>query len=106
PTTSAGYTNRPQTPARPPNPQPISTATTPPAGYVGCSASQQQQVSSAANVAQKLAGDAAAYLAAHTSATPRFTTWFGSYTPARRSTVLSHFRSISQTQFATLTYDC
>jgi peptidyl-Lys metalloendopeptidase len=78
----------------------------PHATYVGCTAAEQTQVLNAADVAQRMAAGAEAYVRTHTSATPRYTTWFGAYTPARHSTVVSHFRAISQTQFGALSYDC
>jgi peptidyl-Lys metalloendopeptidase len=74
--------------------------------YEGCSQSQQGQISAATSSAQTYAARADAYLTSHSSATPRYTTWFGTYTPARKNTVASHFHSISQTRFDALTYDC
>lgn len=45
------------------------------------------------------------YLNAHTSSTPRFTTWFGSYTSSHRSTVLSHYSNLNGDPNS-VTYDC
>jgi peptidyl-Lys metalloendopeptidase len=74
--------------------------------FSGCSSSQQQQVATAADAAQHFATQAYGYLRSHTSATPRYTTWFGTYTAARHSTATSHFAAISQAKFAALSYDC
>lgn len=78
----------------------------PQAMFSGCSSSQQQQLVTAADAAQRLAAQAGGYLRSHTSATPRFTTWFGKYTAARHATASSHFAAISKTKFAALSYDC
>jgi peptidyl-Lys metalloendopeptidase len=51
--------------------------------FVGCSSSEKSEVSSAATAAQSYAAAAYSYLSTHTAATPRFTTWFGSYTSSR-----------------------
>lgn len=88
------------------HPQSMSNPTTTSASYVGCSASEQSELGTAAQGAQQYAGSAAAYLGSHSSATPRYTTWFGAFTAARHNTVVDHFQKISQTQFAGLTYDC
>jgi peptidyl-Lys metalloendopeptidase len=88
------------------HPQSISNPTISSANYVGCSATQQSQIAAAADGAQKYAAGADAYLAGHGSATQRFTTWFGAFTTSRYTTVRAHFRSISQTNFVALTYDC
>lgn len=46
------------------------------------------------------------YLTSHTSASTRYTTWFGTYTTARHNTVLDHFTKISGNTFSSYTYDC
>jgi len=76
------------------------------ASFVGCSASQQSQLNTAAANAQSYAGNAKNYLTSHTSGTPRYTTWFGAYTSPRHSTVADHFTRISSRSFSSFTYDC
>ena len=98
------------------------------ASYVSCSADQQTQLVSAASQAQSYAASALSYVPppklacklllttifsflnryaqSHTSATPRYTTWFGTYTDPRHSTVVSHFSGISDDDFSSYTYDC
>ncbi|KDQ21771.1 hypothetical protein BOTBODRAFT_50333 [Botryobasidium botryosum FD-172 SS1] len=76
------------------------------AKFVGCSADQQTQINAAIPAAQKYAGDALTYLKSQSSATPRFTTWFGSYTSASKDLVTTHYTGISGGQFSTFTYDC
>ncbi|KAH8824093.1 peptidyl-Lys metalloendopeptidase [Flagelloscypha sp. PMI_526] len=74
--------------------------------YNGCSSSQQSALVTAAASAQTYAADALSYLNSHTSATTRYTTWFGTYTSSRHSTVVSHFSAISGGSFSSFTYDC
>jgi peptidyl-Lys metalloendopeptidase len=76
------------------------------ATYNGCSSSQQSSLVSAASAAQSYAASALSYLQSHTSATTRYTTWFGTYSSDRHSTVLSHFSHLSSNNFAANTYDC
>jgi peptidyl-Lys metalloendopeptidase len=76
------------------------------ASFNGCSASQQNDLNAAASAAQNYAGDAASYLRSHTSATPRFTTWFGPFTSSRYNTVGSHFNNIAGNTFSAFAYDC
>ncbi|TFK72461.1 zincin [Pluteus cervinus] len=84
-----------------------------PAGHLGkratfrsCSSTQQTQLNQAAPNAQTYAAGALSYLQSHTSATTRYTTWFGAYTAARHDTVLSHFTKISSNTFTSYTFDC
>ncbi|KAG9047562.1 hypothetical protein FS837_002025 [Tulasnella sp. UAMH 9824] len=74
-------------------------------GYSGCTSTQKSQISSAASGAQNYITNAISYLNAHTSSTPRFTTWFGSYTSSHRSTVLSHYSNLNGDPNS-VTYDC
>lgn len=74
--------------------------------FFGCSASQEADISKAAASAQSYASAALEYLESHTHGTSRFTTWFGSYTTGRHSTILSHFSAISGHDFSSFTYDC
>ncbi|KAF9467834.1 hypothetical protein BDZ94DRAFT_1376555 [Collybia nuda] len=76
------------------------------ATYVGCSSSQQSLLVSAASGAQSYAANALSYANAHTSATSRYTTWFGTYTAARHSTITSHYSLISGNTFSSYTFDC
>ncbi|KAG9010752.1 hypothetical protein FRB90_007673 [Tulasnella sp. 427] len=73
--------------------------------YSGCTSTQKSQISSAASGAQTYITNAISYLNAHTSSTTRFTTWFGSYTSAHHSTVLSHYNNLSGDPNS-VTYDC
>jgi len=76
------------------------------ATFTGCSSSQQSQLNSAAPAAQTYVANALSYLQSHTSSTSRFTTWFGSYTSARHSTVLSHFTNLNGNMYASYHFDC
>ncbi|KAF9469757.1 deuterolysin M35 metalloprotease [Collybia nuda] len=76
------------------------------ATFVGCSAARQTILNAAASAAQSYAASALSYLNSHTSTSTRYSTWFGTFTAARRSTVLSHFSLISGNNFASYTYDC
>jgi len=76
------------------------------ATYNGCTSSQRSSIVSAASAAQNLAARALSYASSHTSSTPRYTTWFGAYTAARHSTVVSHYSAIDSTPFSSYTFDC
>jgi peptidyl-Lys metalloendopeptidase len=76
------------------------------ATYNGCSSSQQSGLVPAASTAATYAANALSYLQSHTSSTSRFNTWFGTYTSAHHSTVLSHFTSINSNNFNSFTFDC
>lgn len=76
------------------------------ASYVSCSAARQTALVSAASAAQSYATNARSYLSGISSGTSRYTTWFGTYTSARKSTVQSHFNAISGNTFSSFTYDC
>ncbi|TFK34427.1 deuterolysin M35 metalloprotease [Crucibulum laeve] len=76
------------------------------ATFKGCTSSQQTSLNSAASAAQTYAANALSYLNSHTSSTTRYTTWFGTYTAARHTTVTSHFSSISSNVFSSFTFDC
>ncbi|KAF7763478.1 hypothetical protein Agabi119p4_8015 [Agaricus bisporus var. burnettii] len=76
------------------------------ASYVGCTASEQSILVSAASAAQNYASGARSYLQSHTSSSSRFTTWFGTYTSSHHNTVLDHFSKISSNDFSSYTYDC
>ncbi|KAM5544061.1 hypothetical protein V8D89_002247 [Ganoderma adspersum] len=76
------------------------------ATFNGCSSSEQSALNSAAPSAQTYAAGALSYLQAHTSSTTRYTTWFGTYTSSRHSTVQSHYSNINSHDYTTFTYDC
>ena len=76
------------------------------ATFNGCTRSQQTQLLIAAEGAHTYALGAFSYARSHTSATPRYTTWFGAYNPARHSTVVSHFSAISSNRFVSYKFDC
>lgn len=75
-------------------------------GYASCSTSQQSTIGTAHNSAKTYASNSLSYLnAGNTGA--RYTTWFGSYSSTRYSTVKSHFSKINNVlQNLTTTYDC
>ncbi|KAL1739708.1 hypothetical protein HDZ31DRAFT_48938 [Schizophyllum fasciatum] len=76
------------------------------ANYNGCSSSQKSQIASAITAATKYAADSYSYLSSHTSGTTRYTTWFGTYSSSRHSTVLSHFQHLHEGDYGSFTYDC
>lgn len=74
--------------------------------FVSCSSSRQSSLVTALNSAQTYSGNSLAYLNAGTVG-PRYTTWFGTYTSSRYSTVRSHFSSIdSAIRTKTFTFFC
>jgi len=77
-------------------------------GYTGrCSATQQSTLASAVTAATNYSVGSTSYLSTLSSATPRYTTWFGSYSSANRSTALDHFtKARNAFQTANLTLDC
>ncbi|GLB42303.1 putative to MEROPS metallopeptidase family M35 [Lyophyllum shimeji] len=76
------------------------------ATFNGCSSTQQSQLNTAASSAQSYASSAASYLSSHTSSTPRFTTWFGTYTSSRHTTALNHFNNINSHSISSYWFDC
>ncbi|KZV90495.1 peptidyl-Lys metalloendopeptidase [Exidia glandulosa HHB12029] len=76
------------------------------ATFVGCSSSRQTLINTAATNAQSYAAESYAYLTNHTSSTTRYTTWFGTYTDARHTTVTTHYSNLSSRSYASYTYDC
>jgi peptidyl-Lys metalloendopeptidase len=75
--------------------------------YNRCTATQQSQLVQAVTQATTYANGAVSYLGGSPSGTPRFTTWFGSYSSTRWNTVKSHYTAI-QSAYATrpLSFDC
>ncbi|CAL1694054.1 unnamed protein product [Somion occarium] len=76
------------------------------ATFTGCSSSQQSTLNTAASSAQSYAASSLSYLQQHTSSTTRYTTWFGTYTAARHSTVLSHYTNLNGNTYSSYHYDC
>ena len=76
------------------------------APYNGCTSSQQSLIDSAVSAAKTYASDTSSYAISHTSSTPRYTTWFGTYTVARHSTVEAHFLNIEGNDFSSYVFDC
>ncbi|KAH9486376.1 Peptidyl-Lys metalloendopeptidase [Psilocybe cubensis] len=76
------------------------------ATFISCSSSRQSLLNTAIASAETYASNSYSYLNSLTTGSPRYTTWFGAYTSARRSTVLSHFNLINANDFSTFTYDC
>ncbi|CAE6336404.1 unnamed protein product [Rhizoctonia solani] len=74
-------------------------------GYTSCTSARQTLIATAANSANTYVSAANSYLAGISSGTTRYTTWFGTFTSARFSTVKSHFSSIG-TDATSTTYDC
>ena len=72
-----------------------------------CSASQQASIATAVTNAGSYSSGADSYLATLSSAKPRYTTWFGSYSSAGRNTAKAHFAALKDA-FATkpITVDC
>ncbi|KAH9858230.1 peptidyl-Lys metalloendopeptidase [Lenzites betulinus] len=76
------------------------------ATYNGCTTAQKSALALAAPAAQSYAAAAHTYLSANTASTTRYTTWFGAYTAARHTTVLTHFANLDGNSYAGYTYDC
>ena len=97
-----GRSGKSALPAAPPAPAAASLS------YTGnCSASQQSTLASAVAAATSYATSANTYLGGAASATPRYTTWFGTFSSAGWNTAKSHFAA-EQSAFTTqaLTLDC
>jgi len=76
------------------------------AAYANCSASRQSSLGSAHTQARSYATNSVNYVNAGSTGA-RYTTWFGSYTASRYSTVKSHYSKISAAlNNSTVTYDC
>ncbi|PFH46155.1 hypothetical protein AMATHDRAFT_77803 [Amanita thiersii Skay4041] len=77
-----------------------------PASFNGCTLQQQLTIQTATRLAFGLAKNSELYLQAVYRGTPRYTTWFGTYSQQRHDTVLGHYSSISGNNFRTFNYDC
>jgi len=86
--------------------EPASDGLTKRASYVGCPNPRRLILRRAAASAEIYARNAKSYLTIRRGSTPRFTTWFGRFTPAHRATVLDHFNRIDANTFSQFTYDC
>jgi peptidyl-Lys metalloendopeptidase len=63
--------------------------------YTGrCTASQKSSLVQALSAAGDYADSSASYFASNSSATPRYTTWFGSFSSGNFATVKSHYSNI------------
>ncbi|TFK41948.1 deuterolysin M35 metalloprotease [Crucibulum laeve] len=76
------------------------------ASFVGCTAARQTLLNTAAASAQSYASSSLSYVKSISTGTTRYTTWFGTYTSSRYSTVLSHYTKISGNTFSSYTFDC
>jgi len=76
------------------------------ATYNGCTTIEQTALVSAVSAAKTYASNASDYLAAHSSSTARYTTWFGPYTQPRHKMVQSHFSNIASNDFTGFRFDC
>lgn len=76
-------------------------------GYTSCSNSQKTSLATAHANAGTISTKAYNHLVTYPSGSTLYTTWFGSYTSSRFSTVKSHYTSLKST-FAskTFTFDC
>ncbi|MBY0574362.1 MAG: peptidase M35 [Undibacterium sp.] len=73
----------------------------------GCTASQKSSLVSAVTAATNYAQSSKTYLSATPSATPRFTTWFGTYSATNWGTIKTHFTNeVSAFTTKPLTLDC
>ena len=72
-----------------------------------CSSTQQSTITSAVAAASTMANGAVSYLNGTPGATPRYTTWFGSYSSANWNEVKGHFVNIKDAlDNKPLTVDC
>ncbi|KAF9033592.1 deuterolysin M35 metalloprotease [Panaeolus papilionaceus] len=76
------------------------------ATFIGCSASRQTLINTAAASAKSYASASLSYLNALTSGKTRYTTWFGAYDTSRLSTARSHFNLINSNDINSYTWDC
>jgi len=75
--------------------------------YSSCSSSHTSAVSTALGAAESYANSVMQYLNTHWSGTPRYTTWFGTYSSTNWLTLKSHFTKVhSVLQSQQLSFDC
>lgn len=74
--------------------------------YASCTSARQTSLASAHTQAKSYSANSLSYLNAGTTGA-RYTTWFGSYTSSRYTTVKSHFTKINTAlNTGAVTYDC
>lgn len=76
------------------------------ASFASCSSSQQSSINTALTTTTTYVNNAVTYLNGISSGTTRYTTWFGTYSSSRKSTVLGHYQKIQSSNPKTYTYDC
>ncbi|KAH7099715.1 deuterolysin M35 metalloprotease [Auriculariales sp. MPI-PUGE-AT-0066] len=76
------------------------------ATYTSCTSARQTSIAAAIPGAQSYVANAYAYLVNHTATSTRYTTWFGTWTSARRTTVLTHYSNLNSRAYSGYTYDC
>jgi peptidyl-Lys metalloendopeptidase len=76
------------------------------AKFASCSSTRQSQINTALTTTTSYVANAVSYLTALSSGSTRYTTWFGTYSSSRKSTVLSHYTKIKTSDPKTYTYDC
>lgn len=76
------------------------------ASFNSCSSSQSSQINTALDTTVTYVANAASYLSSLSSGSTRYTTWFGTYSSSRKSTVYSHYTKIQSSNPKTYTYDC
>ncbi|KAJ7664774.1 peptidyl-Lys metalloendopeptidase [Mycena rosella] len=74
--------------------------------YQSCSTSEKSTLVSAAAAAQTYANNAKSYLTTTTATTTRFVTWFGTFTTAHHTTILSHYTKMAAATYSAYTFDC
>lgn len=76
------------------------------ATFNGCSSSEESDLNSAASAAQDYASSASSYTNSQSGSTPRFTTWFGTYSSSSHSTIQSHFNNLNGNDYSSYLFDC
>ena len=74
--------------------------------FQSCSSSQQSLLNTAISNTLSLISSANQYTSSLKASSTRYVTWFGTFTSARRTTVLQHFANFSTGSVASYTYDC
>ncbi|KAF7355924.1 Peptidyl-Lys metalloendopeptidase [Mycena venus] len=74
--------------------------------YQSCSSSEKTTLVSAASAAQTYANNAKSYLTTQTTTSTRFVTWFGTFTTAHHTTILSHYTKMAAATYSSYTFDC
>ncbi|KAF8212821.1 peptidyl-Lys metalloendopeptidase [Mycena galopus ATCC 62051] len=74
--------------------------------YQGCSSSEKTTLVSAASAAQTYTNNAKSYLTTQTTTSTRFMIWFGDFTTAHHTTVLSGYTKMAAATYSSYTFDC